>query len=296
MGNSFSSLDFTSCCDIIAMKGRNYMDPKNILSNFHTHSTFCDGDNTPEEIVLKAIEKSFASIGFSGHGYTPHGLDYCMKDTAGYISEVNSLKEKYKNDIQIYLGTEEDATHLVDRSQLDYLIGSYHCVYANGEYLSLDANCDGFKKCLEAFNYDSKALAENYYTTFCRYVKSRKPDIIGHFDLILKFDEMDIPEYFHSKEYDTLAEMYLLDAASSGCIFEVNTGALSRGVRSDVYPRENLLRLLQKSDYPIILSSDSHSVDTLDFAFDETKHYLREIGFRYAFTLFNGSFIKYNLK
>ncbi len=272
------------------------MNPKNILSNFHTHSTFCDGNNTPEEIVLKAIENGFASIGFSGHGYTPYGLDYCMQDTAGYISEINFLKGKYKNDIQIYLGTEEDATYLVDRRPLDYLIGSYHCVYANGEYLSIDANYDGFKKCLEAFNYDSKALAENYYTTFCSYIKSRKPDIIGHFDLITKFDEMNIPEYFRSAEYDALAEKYLIEAAKSGCIFEVNTGTLSRGVRSSVYPRENLLRLLQKSDHPIILSSDSHSIDTLDFAFDETKQYLWEIGFRHAFTLFNGNFVKYDLK
>lgn len=42
-----------------------------MLANFHTHSTFCDGKNTPEEIVLAALEKGFVSIGFSSHGYTP---------------------------------------------------------------------------------------------------------------------------------------------------------------------------------------------------------------------------------
>lgn len=52
-----------------------------MLANFHTHSTFCDGKNTPEEIVLAALEKGFVSIGFSSHGYTPYDLRYCMKDT-----------------------------------------------------------------------------------------------------------------------------------------------------------------------------------------------------------------------
>jgi len=267
-----------------------------MLSNFHTHSTFCDGDNTLEEMVISAIEKGFSAIGFSGHGYTPYGLVYCMQNTQGYISEVNLLKEKYKNDIQIYLGTEEDATYLIDRVPLDYIIGSYHYVCANGEYLPVDSNYSCFKKCLDAFNYDAKALTENYYGTFCSYIKSRKPDIIGHFDLITKFDEMDLPDYFHSADYNSLAEKYLIDAASSASIFEVNTGAISRNVRSSVYPRENLLHILKKLDHPIILSSDSHSIHTLDCAFTETKQYLWDIGFRHAFTIFNGEFVKYDLK
>ena len=28
-----------------------------MLSNYHTHTTFCDGKNTAEEVVLSAIEK-----------------------------------------------------------------------------------------------------------------------------------------------------------------------------------------------------------------------------------------------
>ena len=80
-----------------------------MLSNFHTHTSFCDGENTPEEVVLSAIEKGFSSIGFSSHGYTEFDLRYCLKDTKGYITEINRLKEKYRNKIEIYLGVEEDA-------------------------------------------------------------------------------------------------------------------------------------------------------------------------------------------
>ena len=33
--------------------------------DLHMHTTFCDGKNTPEEIVLYAIDKGFSAIGFS---------------------------------------------------------------------------------------------------------------------------------------------------------------------------------------------------------------------------------------
>ena len=61
------------------------------MYSFHIHSTFCDGRNTPEEIVLAALEKDFISIGFSGYGYTGFDLRYCMKDTDGYLTEIRRL-------------------------------------------------------------------------------------------------------------------------------------------------------------------------------------------------------------
>ena len=79
-----------------------------MLANFHTHTTFSDGKNTPEEIILYAIEKGFSVIGFSDHGFTPYDECYCMKDLTGYVKEINKLKKKYKNKIQVYIGVEED--------------------------------------------------------------------------------------------------------------------------------------------------------------------------------------------
>ena len=38
-----------------------------IKENFHTHTTFCDGSHSAEEMVLSAIEKGFTALGFSGH-------------------------------------------------------------------------------------------------------------------------------------------------------------------------------------------------------------------------------------
>ena len=77
-----------------------------MLANFHTHTVFCDGKNTQEEIIKAAIEKGFCSIGFSGHEYTDFDLRYCMKDTDGYLAEIHRLKEKYKDKIKIHIGFE----------------------------------------------------------------------------------------------------------------------------------------------------------------------------------------------
>ena len=267
-----------------------------MLANFHTHSSFCDGKNTPEQIVLAAIEKGFFAIGFSGHGYTAFDLRYCMKDTDGYISEINRLKKKYARDIHIYLGVEEDSFQFVDRKRFDYVIGSSHYFCINGEYFPIDSSHDHLKKCLDMFSYDIIQLTQVYYESFCNYIKVRRPDIIGHFDVITKFDELSESLFLKNDEYNRIAEKYTLEAAKSGCVFEVNTSAIARSLRSHPYPMDNLLHILKKEDARILLSSDSHSIETLDFAFDQTKQYLYDTGFRHIYVLADEGFVRYNIK
>ena len=38
-------------------------------SNFHTHSTFCDGKDTLWELVEEAVRLGCPAIGFSGHSF-----------------------------------------------------------------------------------------------------------------------------------------------------------------------------------------------------------------------------------
>ncbi len=264
-------------------------------TNFHTHTIFCDGKSTPEEVVQSAIQKGFSALGFSGHGYAAYDLRCCIKDTDAYIKEVERLKAAYQNELQIYLGVEEDALSPVDRSRFEYIIGSSHYLCVRGKYYPMDSNYEDFKRCLALFDDDPLRLAEAYYSTFCDYILRRKPDVIGHFDLITKFDELDTSRFLQNREYQKLAEGYLLEAAKSGSIFEVNTGAMSRGFRTAPYPSTDLLYVLKKLDAPLILSADSHHRNTLDFGFDEAKHCLREIGFRKLFTLRQGDFVAYDL-
>ena len=64
-------------------------------NNFHTHTRYCDGKNTPEEMVQYALKLGFDSLGFSGHAFTEFDLSYCMtpEETKQYIDEINALKK-----------------------------------------------------------------------------------------------------------------------------------------------------------------------------------------------------------
>ena len=263
-----------------------------MLTNYHTHSTFCHGNDTPEQIVSAAIDKGFSAIGFSGHGFTPFDFRYCMQDTEAYVAEITRLKAAYAGKLQIYLGAEEDAYEIVDRSRFDYIIGSCHYFYVDGQYYPVDSNYDYFRKCLELFQYDPVKMAHAYYGHFCQYIQTRKPDIIGHFDLITKFSEKDGPNFFDHKGYRETAKTYATIAADTGCLFELNTGAISRGARITPYPHEDILRIIRNAGSSVVLSSDSHEIKTLDFGFSQARTYLKDMGFQYVYCLYDGEFKK----
>jgi histidinol-phosphatase (PHP family) len=264
-----------------------------MLSNLHTHSTFTDGKNTPEEIVLWAIDNGFVSVGFSDHGYTPRDLTYCLKDTEGYRKEVLRVKEKYKNKIQVYLGIEQDASNPLNRADYEYVISSSHYCDVDGKLYPIDSNPEKFKRCLALFNGDVIKMSNNYYGIFVDHILTYKPDIIGHFDLVTKFDQMEGENrFFSNPEYNTLALNYLKKACKCGALFEVNTGAISRGYRTNPYPADYLLHEIKKQGNGVILTADSHAKETLCFAFDLAKQVLKDVGFTHHYILKDNEFIK----
>lgn len=266
-----------------------------MLTNYHTHTTFCDGKNTVEELVLYAIEQGFDALGISGHANTPFDLRYCMQETQGYIAAVREVKEKYKGKIQVYLGIEEDACALVNRADFDYIIGSSHYLVIGGKHYPFDSNYDYFCKALDAYSHDLPKFAEDYFASFCRYLQSRKPDLIGHFDLVTKFDETQTDRFLHDENYWKIAEKFTLKALECGSIFEVNTGLMARGYRTSPCPHQRLLSLIVKHGGRVALSADAHEKDKLCAYFEETKAMLRDAGFNCVYALYDGEWKKDDL-
>ncbi len=266
-----------------------------MVETFHNHTTFCDGKNTPREIVEFAYLNGARAIGLSGHGNTPYDLRYCMKDTDGYIAEINRLKNEFNGKIEIYLGVEEDAFAPVDRSKFDYIIGSMHYMVKDGVYYPIDSSVEHNKKLRTAYNNDAVKISTDYYERFTNYIKTRKPDIIGHYDLITKFDEVDEPFLLDKQEYHQIAEKYIDSILPTDSIFEINVGAILRGYRTNPYPYTNLLYKINKCDGKVILSLDSHSKEFLLYDFTDTIKYLKDIGFSAVYTIKNGEFVKENI-
>ena len=105
------------------------MDKIRMLQNLHTHSTFCDGKNTPREMIERAIELGFTSLGFSSHAKTRFA-DTCELrcDFSAYVTELSALKCEYADRLKIYIGTELDyySAGIMPEEGFDYRIASVH--------------------------------------------------------------------------------------------------------------------------------------------------------------------------
>ena len=135
-------------------------------------------------------------------------------------------------------------------------------------------------------------MARTYFETVADYVLQRKPDIVGHVDLLTKYDEQNGNLFLGDREYFAIAKEYLEKIIAADCIFEVNTGAMARGLRTSPYPSEELLSLMKKQGAKLILDSDCHDKQFLDAYFDDAKALLRQVGFRELYVLYDGEFRK----
>lgn len=242
-----------------------------ILSDLHVHTIFSDGKNTPEEMVQAAISKGMTKIGFSDHSYTSYDESYCMsrEGTQVYRKAVESLKEKYRDQIEILCGIEQDFYSDFQAKGYDYVIGSVHAVRVERGYFSVDESPQTLKAAAERyFSGDWYALAESYYRTIAQVVERTGADIIGHFDLVTKFNEggklfdENHPRYVAA--WQAAADRLL----KTGKPFEINTGAMSRGYRTAPYPSGRIINYIRKHGGKLILSSDAHAAENLCFAFD----------------------------
>ena len=95
--------------------------------NLHTHTTYVDGKDRPEEILLRALERGMEGIGFSEHAYIPYS-EYPRQLTAEkmeqYRDEILDLKKKYAGRIDVFCGLEYDFYSELEADRMDYLIGS----------------------------------------------------------------------------------------------------------------------------------------------------------------------------
>ena len=114
------------------------------LSNYHVHTTFCDGKNTAEEMIVAAINSGCDELGISAHAPMDFECNWCMKKEIvdDYENTLKELKEKYNDQIKIYIGLEQDYYSNVDNSKFDYVIGSVHFIYKDGDYLQVDKSYD----------------------------------------------------------------------------------------------------------------------------------------------------------
>lgn len=250
-------------------------------SAFHNHTTYCDGKNTPEEMILEAINLGMPSIGFSGHVYTFFDESYCMSKEATrlYQEELALLKKRYADQINVLIGIEQDMYSTEPTNAYDYVIGAKHYLYKDGIYLDVD-DCPEVitRDCQSFFGGDFYAYAEAYYQQASQIIEKTNCTFIAHFDLVSKFNEGNVLFDETSPRYQNAALMAIDTLCQQGAVFEINTGAMIRGYRTTPYPAAFILDRIAHHGNSVILSTDSHSKDTLQFGLKEAEEIARRHG------------------
>lgn len=267
--------------------------------NLHIHTTYCDGKDTPEELVLAAMERGFSSIGFAEHTYNkfsayPHQM---LPEKMGeYRSEVLALKDKYEGKIDIFCGLEDEYFSEVSTEGYDYLIGSIHYLDVGGAVKGFD---DGLESTLDYidtyFGGSGMAFARKYFETLVQIPKKRRYDILGHFDLITKNNEKGQFLDVTSKEYLDLGFAAIHELQGKIPLFEVNTGAISRGYRTAPYPQMEFLKEFQRCGFGVLITSDCHDKAFLDCYYEEAAALIRQAGFQTKWILTKGGFKEVSL-
>lgn len=251
-------------------------------SNFHTHTTYCDGASTAEETVKSAIQKGFTAIGFSGHAYMTMDDSFCMtrEGTTSYREEILSLKEQYKDRIAIFCGLELDYYSELDARPWDFLIGSVHCIKKGDVYYSVDDTESNFTDAVKnVWNGDFYSLAEEYFALVSDVIQKTNADIIGHIDLVTKFNEGEKLFSESHPRYVNAWKQAVDKLILTGKPFEINTGAMQRGYRSAPYPSLPILKYIKEQGGKIVINSDCHLASAVDYGYDVAVSLAKSAGF-----------------
>lgn len=272
------------------------------LFNLHTHSIFSDGKSTPEEVVQEAIRQGLKVLGFSDHSPVPFENSFAIKDNEvdDYINTIKSLKEKYKNNIDIYCSMEMDfipgkVRNFREMKQslgLDYMIGSVHLVGndVNRLWFIDGSKYETYDEGL--FNYydgDIKKGVKAFFYQYNEMIETEEFDIVGHFDKIKMHNRN---RYFN--EEDKWYRDYLMETLTlikeKSLIVEVNTRGIYKKRSEDFYPSTWILPIMREMNIPVVISSDSHKAEELTLCFDEAEKALKAAGYKETVCYKDGAF------
>lgn len=268
------------------------------LTNYHSHSSFCDGKAPMEEFIQSAIHAGFSSYGVSSHAPLPFETRWTLKAEAvpDYLAELNRLKKQYAGQIELYAGMEIDylndqqnpANDYFQKLPLDYRIGSVHLVYApDGTIVDTDTNHENFANLLSThFKNDLKGLVNAYFQASMRMIELGGIDFVGHSDKVSYNTTLCDASLTQTDWYKKKLTEYFTLIAEKGTMMEINTKAFAS--KGCFFPNTTHWELIKKLGIPVLVNSDAHLPSLVNDSRHLALNQLKEIGFLTVRELHNG--------
>lgn len=274
----------------------------NNLTNYHSHTSFCDGKAPMESFIEEAIREGFTSYGVSSHAPLPFLTRWTIdnpEETERYIQEFHRIKKLYGDRIDLYTGLEIDymdeqhnpANAYFQNLPLDYRIGSVHLLHSTeGEIIDIDTRPEIFKENVERYlGGDLHQVVLTYFDKLMRMIELGGFDFVGHADKISYNAQWCEPGILEQKWYRDKIHDYFTFIAEKKVMIEVNTKTLHRN--GFLYPNREHFGLMHQLGIPVVVNSDAHVPELINSGRPEALQWLKEAGFRTVRQLDQGRWI-----
>lgn len=254
------------------------------FADFHTHTQFSDGCHSIAEMAEEAISREMYAIGFSDHA--PMEFEKNYADRQAWLSDrtdaICALKKEYEGRLEIFAGLELDVNTDIDLTGLDYVIEGNHFLHVDGEYLPTDWSFDRIRDAADKhFGGDIFKYFDRYFEEMCR-VGDRGPVVVGHFDVVAKYNEGGCMFDENDPRYLSAALSCVEVLAKKDVVFEINTGNIFRGLRTKPFPSIPILKRMHELGCDVILGGDSHCKEALCGSFADAMEYISLAGYTSA--------------
>lgn len=234
--------------------------------NYHTHTFRCghtDMSMSDEDYVKEHIKKGFTKMAFTDHAPQKEKIDKRLymrmeyEQIDEYLNSINTLKHKYKGEIEIKTGFEieylPNQLHNLDelKRRSEILILGQHFVY----------NED--KSDLKVFRVDKFSDAEliRYANYISEAMELGLPDIVAHPDLFMLSSDC-----FGSAE-EKATRIICASAEKTGIPLEINLGNIMFGKIH--YPCKEFWEIASEYKLNVVYAIDAHNKEQIR-AFEKT--------------------------
>jgi len=257
-----------------------------MLIDYHTHHARCGhAIGTLEEYIQRGIEIGLSQIGVSDHmpllhvnpqTYYPE-MAMPMDELPRYVEEAFELKQKYATSISVRVGLEADYIEgweneiekIINDYPWDYVIGSVHFL---GEW-----DVSDFRQVHNWEGRDVFEVYQTYYDAVQRAAKTGFYDIMGHLDVIKRFNYK--PEQEREHEVAELEQLTLAAITEAGIAIELNASGLTKPC-VEMFPSNRILKGAIELGIPLTVGSDAHDPMKLSENLDIARSTLFDFGVR----------------